>query len=133
MSSWWARFILRVLAVAKLKSEQLKRYVIESLEAVVRCEGRPVSLICDNCPLNQTVYSDFGGQGAVKIPGIGYQVYLVYDLVHIFKNIRNNWITEKSQETKFMHENCKYTAHWKDICKLYDSDSRSSLRLTRKL
>ena len=70
-----------------------------------------MSLICDNCPLNQKVYSDLGGPGAVKIPSIGYKVYLVYDFVHIFKNIRNNWITKKSQEIKFMHENCKYTAH----------------------
>ena len=125
------RFILRVLPVAKLTSVQLKGYIVESLEAVARCGGRPVSLICDNCPVNQKVYSDLGGPGAVIVPSLGYQVYLVFDFVHIFKNIRNNWITEKSQELLFMHDNSQYTARWKDICDLYNSDSSSSVRFTK--
>ena len=72
------RYILRVHPVSKLNSESLKVMLIESLTAIVRAGGTPLSIICDNCPTNQGVYAKLGG----------LSLFLVYDYVHIFKNIR---------------------------------------------
>ena len=47
----------------------------------------------------------------------GSKLYLIYDPVHLLKNIRNNWVTEKSQTLKFFDfESSTYIyAKWKDI------------------
>lgn len=58
-------------------------------------------------------------------------VYLVYDYVHIYKNIRNNWITEPEQELSFQVDETMYKACWKDICRLYEIDSKTPLRMTK--
>ena len=49
----------------------------------------------------------------------GSKLYLIYDPAHLLKNIRNNWVTEKSQTLKFFHfESSTYiSAKWKDIYK----------------
>jgi hypothetical protein len=125
------RFIVRVVPVANLDAKQLREYVLEVIATVERSGGRPVSIICDNCPLNQRLYKDLGGPGLVKLPNDGLQVYLVHDYVHIFKNIRNNWITEPQQELSFQLDGTEYTACWKDIRRLYEIDSKTPLRLTR--
>ena len=90
---------------------------------------RPISFICDNCPLNQGVYHLLGGPGRVVMDNI--EVFLMYDFVHIMKNLRNNWLTEKLQELSFMEDGTEYLARWKDIQALYEEDRNSSLRLTK--
>lgn len=125
------RFVVRVIPVAKLDANQLKEYLLEVIETVKRCGGQPVSIICDNCPLNQRVYTVLGGPGIVQVPNDTQQIYLVYDYVHIFKNIRNNWITEPQQELSFQVDGTEYKACWKDICRLYETDSKTPLRMTK--
>ena len=47
----------------------------------IRSKGEDiVSLICDNAPVNARTF-EFQGD---------YNLFLVYDYVHIYKNIRNN-------------------------------------------
>jgi len=125
------RFTARIVPVANLDAQQLREHVLKIVETVQRSGGRPVSLICDNCPLNQRLYKELDGPGLVKLPKDGLQVYLVHDYVHIFKNIRNNWITEPVQELSFKMDGIDYIACWKDIRRLYEIDSKTTLRLTK--
>lgn len=125
------RFLFRVIPVVNLDARQLREYVIEVTTTVQISGGRPVSIICDNCPLNQRLYKDLEGPGLVKLPNSGLQVYLVHDYVHVFKNIRNNWITEPLQELSFEMDGTQYTACWKDIVKLHDIDNKTPLRMTK--
>ena len=125
------RFTVRVIPVEHLNAQQLREYLLEVITTVKHSGGRPVSVICDNCPLNQRVYKDLGGPGVVQVPNDTLQIYLVYDYVHIFKNIRNNWITEPQQELSFRLDGKDYKACWKDICRLYETDSRTPLRMTK--
>lgn len=96
-----------VVPVANLDSKQLREYVLKIIETVQRSGGRPVSIIYDNCPLNQRVYKEFSGPGLVKLPNDGLELYVVYDYVHIFKNLSNNWITETQQELSFNMDGTK--------------------------
>ena len=89
------RFILRVCPVAKLDADTLKDIVLEAITVIVNAGGTPISIICDNCPTNQGVFGKLGGPGKVYLAKFDMYVFLVYDYVHIFKNIRNNWINEK--------------------------------------
>ena len=84
------RFTVRVIPVVKLNADQLKEYLLEVITMVKHSGGRPVSVVCDNCPLNQHVYKDLGGPGLFQIQNDTLHMYLVYVYVHIFKNIHNN-------------------------------------------
>lgn len=92
MSLW---FTVHVIPVTKLDANHLNEYLLEDITMVKHSGGRPVSIIIgDNSPLNRRVYKDLGGPGIVQVLNDTQQIYLVYDYVHIYKNICNNWITE---------------------------------------
>ena len=95
------RYILRVLPVAKLNADDLKGILQEAMFAIVKAVGRIVSLVCDNCPTNQGVYKKLCGPGKVHL---GNTVFSVYDYVHIFKNLRNNWISVASKKLSFEND-----------------------------
>ena len=125
------KYILRVCPVAKLKTDDLKVIIFEGINAIIKAGGSVVSLICDNHTTNQSFYNFLGGPGRVYIDVIGCHVFLVYDYVHIFKNVRNNWITVTDQELSFLMDGKNYTARWADIKALYDEDRKTMLRLTK--
>ena len=78
-------------------------------------------------PLNQGTRHALGGLGWAYFPALGIHVY---DFVHIFKNVRNNWITEPSKELTFNVDGNEYVANWADILKLYEEDKQTPIRLT---
>ena len=126
------RYILRVLPCKKLTSDQLKELLIEAGSAVVGAGSTVISLICDNCNTNHSVYSKLGGPGSCQVLSIQEQsVFLVYDHLHIFKNVRNNWITVDSKTLSFVVDSNEYKAYWSDIQKLYEIDRATPIRLTK--
>ena len=50
---------------------------------------------------------------------------------HIYKNIRNNWITEPAKELTFTLNGKEYLACWSDIEWLYKEDRKTPFRLTK--
>ena len=123
------RLVIRVHPVSKLDSTQLRVFLLETVQTVNNCGGHTVSLICDNCPMNQAVYRQLGGPG--KVVWNGSDLFLVHDYVHILKNLRNNWITEQQQELSFSQDGIQYLACWKDVKALYAEDRKTALRLTK--
>ncbi|ESO02840.1 hypothetical protein HELRODRAFT_174269 [Helobdella robusta] len=51
-------FTIRIIPVAKLDANSLKEYLLEVITTIKYCGGRPISIICDNCPLNQRMYKN---------------------------------------------------------------------------
>ena len=51
--------------------------------------------------------------------------------VHLVKNIRNNWITEATQELEFYVNDEKHTAKWSDVKKLYFNESKEVVKMSR--
>ena len=125
------KYILRVIPVAKLNASDLEIILLEAAQAVKNAGGEPVSFICDNCATNQGVYSKLGGPGKVYLETLGQFVFLVFDYVHIFKNIRNNWITVMNKTLSFEKDGVSYFAAWSDIIALYDEDRHSTIRMTK--
>ena len=60
-------------------------------------------------------------------------LYLMCDPVHLFKNIRNNWVSEKTQILKFREPGThrEVTATWKDLISVYKEESNNMLKLTK--
>ena len=125
------RYILRVCPVAKLNSESLKNILQEAMYVIIKSGGSIISLICDNCPTNQGVYGKLGGPGKVHLEQLGVFIFLVFDYVHIFKNVRNNWITVGNQMLSFVKDGKTYVAYWGDVRALYEEDRNTTLRLTK--
>ena len=98
------RHILRVCPVAKLKSDDLKSILQEAICTIMKSGGSVIYLICDNCPTNQGVYTKLGGPGRIHLDHLGIFLFLVYDYVHIFKNIRNNWVTVTDKTLSFVKD-----------------------------
>ena len=105
--------------------------LLEVATAVKFQGGLPLAFISDNCAVNQKVYRDLGGPGKVTLESIGISVFMLYDYVHIFKNIRNNWYTEQSKELHFSFNGEQYTASWQDLITVYNSDKNQPVRLTK--
>ncbi|ESO06788.1 hypothetical protein HELRODRAFT_170806 [Helobdella robusta] len=127
------RFTIRIISVAKLDANSLKEYLLEVITTITHCGGRPISIICDNCPLNQRMYKNLGGPGIVQVPDDTLHMYLVYDYIQIFKNIRNNWITKSQQKLIFQLGRKEYKACWRDIIHLYNIDSKTPVPLVCKV
>ena len=60
-------------------------------------------------------------------------LFLLYDPTHLFKNIRNNWITEKTKSLSFRDPTSQQniTAKWADLVELYKNCSESGLNMTK--
>ena len=125
------KYIFRIYPVNKLNAQQLRPMLLEAANTVVQKGGHLLSLICDNCTLNQATYKALGGPGKVDLQPIGISIFLLYDYVHIFKNIRNNWYTEPSKKLTFTVDNKDYLASWNDIETLYNADKVMPVRLTK--
>ena len=58
-------------------------------------------------------------------------MFLLFNYVHLLKNIPNNWITEKTQELSF-ELNCEQmTAKWSDIHKLHQLEINSLVKMSK--
>ena len=122
-------WVIKVVPVAKLNSQDIKEYILQTIVCVRRNGGMPIALICDNSNINLGAYRLLGGPGIIELEGI--PLYLIFDFVHIFKNIRNNWYTEINQELCFTVDGKNYVACWKDIEKIYFEDQNTPLRMTK--
>ena len=126
------KYILRVIPCKKMQSDQLRNIVIEAGAAVVKSGGTVLCYVADNCNTNRSVYSKLGGPGKVAIPEVQHEpIFLIYDFVHIFKNLRNNWILLCDKKITFVHEGTEMSADWHDIQKVYEADKQTQLKLTK--
>ena len=125
------KYILSITPVAKLNSDKLKVILLEAFVVVKKAGGTIISCVCDNCNTNVSVYAKLGGPGKVFIDNINSYAFLVFDYVHSFKNIRNNWITVHNKELSFTKDGKAYVARWKDIEALYNEDRKNNIRLTK--
>ena len=58
-------------------------------------------------------------------------VFLLYDFVHLMKNIRNNSINEPMKELKFFVDEEEKVAKWTDIGNLYKLESQHLVKMSK--
>ena len=64
--------------------------ILKTLVAVNNSVGITIFCVSDNCKTNVAVCGKLGEPGKRYIEAINYDIFLVFDSSHIFKNIRNN-------------------------------------------
>ena len=110
-------FVARLIPVLHLKGEFLYEHLVALINLIHEVGGFVFGLMSDNLSVNQKEFSMFHQNFQTlslssiqhPIPNSQFEMlYTLYDPVHLFKNIRNNWITEKTQTT-----NEEVLAYWK--------------------
>ena len=83
------RYVLRVPPIAKLNASEQHQMLLDANSGHQKKEGIVISLISYNAPTNVKTFKLMSGPGNVTLEHEGqvYLLFLVYDLVHLFKNI----------------------------------------------
>ena len=122
-------FLTKLLPISRLNSNFLHEQIQLSLDAVSKAGGSVKAIICDGNRSNQAFFKLFQ-----CIPGSPWQtqegVYLLFDYVHLLKNIRNNWLTEATGELTFTDNGVQRTARWKHLVDIYKLEDGSTVKLS---
>jgi hypothetical protein len=119
-------FVFKMLPVAKMDASFLFKQIQDTVDMIRNAGGIMKTIIADGNRTNQKFFKQFPtvkGKPWLTTDGI----YLLFDYVHLLKSIRNNWLTEKCGELKFLHDGKWKTAKWKHLIELYEQEPRSNL------
>lgn len=132
-------FIARIIPVYSLSAELLFDQ-IQKLIVILHEVGAYVFLVmADNLRANVSCFKMFHDKfGSINESSINHPVsndlfkvlYLLFDPIHLFKNIKNNWLTENLQKLKFYFPGSEETviACWGDIIRLYKDEQKSLMK-----
>ena len=103
-------FMARLLPVFSLDGVLLFDQIKKLIQIIHDADGFVFLVMCDDLRANQRAYSLFREEfGAYDVFAVNYPIpnptfdilYLLHDPTHLFKNIRNNWVTEKMKTIDF--------------------------------
>ena len=135
-------FMARLIPVYSLNAAFLFEQ-IERLIHIIHAAGGFVFLImCDDLRANQSTYDMFREKfGAVGIYAVNHPspnpefalLYILHDPTHLFKNIRNNWVTEKFKTLDFVEPYTRlvHKAKWSDLIAIYNDEMKSPIKRTK--
>jgi len=123
------KFLVKMLPVNKLNSQFLYGQIQSTVEAVKDSNGEAKAIICDGNRTNQAFFKRF--DTFPERPWLTTNgTFLLFDFVHLIKNIRNNWLTEKTGELVFYENGVEKKACWKHLIKLYEAESNCLMKLS---
>lgn len=124
--------MISVTPVHRLTAHYQYGVVMDAAARVEKAGGHVLGSITDNHKVNQQYcclfVRDSKTSAVAKHPlSEGRTWFLLFDTVHLLKCIRNNWITEKTQEIK-LEDDAK--ASFEDIVQLYKEEKDNILKTT---
>ena len=105
-------FIGRLIPVHKLDADFLYKQIVQLRHCIHNNGGLVNVMMSDNLRVDQKVFKLFHQHfKSLNIYSIAHPLsnqkfrtlYTLYDSTHLFKNIRNNWLTGKNTGTRFRH------------------------------
>ena len=115
--------ISKIVPVSNLDANYLHDQVASSQANIEQAGGTAKAIVCDGNWTNQAYFRKY-----VRLPDLPWLTedgtYLLYDFVHLLKNIRNLWLTEKTGEITYVFEVVVRTEKWqvsRDLHKLQSS------------
>ena len=111
----------------KLDTSKLHNLLMKSLRLLHNSGFIPVVISVDNHPVNRSLFETVLCDGELKThivnPVNGEKLFLLFDPVHNFKNIYNNWCTRGVFKFPDMHDNSKFhIADFSDLIDLYTTE-----------
>ncbi|XP_047140823.1 uncharacterized protein LOC124815934 [Hydra vulgaris] len=125
-------FVCRMAPVYKLSGIFVQNLNVEITQTVAKLGGEIVCLISDNLPTNRSVYQFFAlSLNEPWLANICNQsIIMLHDPVHLFKSIRNNWLTEKTGKIHLTLNSQLFKRYWKDLVSLYEKEKNNVIKLT---
>lgn len=131
--------VVSLVPVKKLTSSELHELILKNLELLNVCGFRVLSIVSDNNRVNQGMFKSLcqNSNSSISFDYHSLPVFVMYDPVHILKNIRNNWINLKDADKAFNYisfeSNTLKTAKFSSIQTLYKNESNSMIKLAPNL
>ena len=123
-------FLSKILPISRLTSKFLSEQIDATHQVIASSGGEIKAIICDGNRTNQAFFKLY--KTIPSKPWLTEQgTYLLFDYVHILKNIRNNWLTERMGVLEFEDGGIIATAKWGHLTKLYQLESDSLLKMSK--
>lgn len=115
-------FVNKMIPVTKLNSNFLYEMISENVELIEHAGCQVQAIICDGNRTNQAFFKQF--DTVDDKPWLTTNgKFLLFDFVHLLKNIRNLWLTEKTGQLEFEECGMKFVASWRHLKDLFKSES----------
>ena len=135
-------FMARLLPVFSLDGQLLFDQIKKLIKIIHDAGGFVFLVMCDDLRANQRAYTlfreEFGAHDVFAvnhpIPNPTFEIlYLLHDPTHLFKNIRNNWVTEKMKTIDFIEPFSRnvFQARWSDLVEVYKNEAPLPIKLTK--
>ena len=122
-------FISKMLPISSLTVKFLRSQIDQTCECISAANGDVTCIISDANRTNQGFVKSY--KTVPNKPWLTLDnTYLIYDFVHLFKNIRNNWLTEKTGELKYVWNGVTRVAKWAHLKKLFRLELHSSIKMS---
>ncbi|CAI6351142.1 unnamed protein product [Macrosiphum euphorbiae] len=127
--SSWKLPVSYFLSSTSMKATTLSEIILEQINQLMTCKLHVKAIVCDQGPNNRSALTKLGfTKDKPWIEVNGNKIFSVYDVPHLIKNIRNNFLS-----SDFIFKNNKVS--FQDIKKTYmidksSSTSRSLLKIT---
>ena len=122
-------FTSKIVPVSNLDTNYLHDQVVSSQANIEQAGGIVKAIVCDGNRTNQAYFRKY-----VTLPDQPWLTedgtYLLYDFVHLLKNIRNLWLTEKTGELTYVFEGVVLTAKWQVIRDIHELESYSLVKMS---
>ena len=118
-------FMLKMIPVSRLNADFMRQQMAANNDGIKTAGAKIQAIICDRNGMNQ---SFFKGYATVNDkPWLSADgTFLLYDFVHLIKNLRNLWLTEKVGELEFILDGKCLVARWQDLRDLFNEESKNS-------
>jgi hypothetical protein len=125
-------FLTKLIPVCKLDAKfQYDQFVPLAKSINLEDGGEVIAAILDGNRVNQKFFKLFDTSPERPWYAKKYTFFLLFDYVHLLKCIRNNWLTEKCGELKFVWSGREMIARWSDLVMLYELEKNSLTTLSR--
>ena len=141
-------FLVALIPCHALNAEFLFKTVSDTIKNIENCQGKVWGLIWDNNRINQKCSGMFTIKEDAKPWIVNNPVdpdrplFLLYDTVHLLKNLRNNWLTEKVGILQYMDISSVseigtdspppiMEAKWSDLKTLHKYEERGMLKMSK--
>lgn len=131
------KFLVKVLPCHALNAQFLYQTVTTVISSLEKSGAKVFALINDNNRVNQSFFRIFNKMSPatpwmVTSPTNPQQpLFLIFDPVHLLKNIRNNWVTDKTQTLTFYSSDTVKEANWKHLVELHQHEEKTLVRLSK--
>ena len=123
--------LTKMVPVCKLNADFQHEVVGGVSSAVKQAGGKILAYLVDDNRTNQSFFNKFK-----TIPNKPWLTedgtFLIFDFVHITKNVRNNWLSDKAGELVYYDGDVQKTARWKHLTTLFQAESRHGLKSLKR-